>query len=286
MRDLLKKRKLDSHKGDYGRVGIIGGSSGMAGAPYLTAISSLRTGSGYSYALIPSTIESIMSIKLTEAIVRPVEDDGTGHFTMESLQDILMYIKDMDALALGPGMGVDGDRTYLVKEIMKNAKVPIVLDADALNCISQIPHILEEHNNPLIITPHPGELSRLLDVSIDKIQERRVYYSEYVAKKYNVVVVLKGHRTVVASPKLGIYINETGNPGMATAGSGDVLTGMIASLLAQGLKSFDAARLGVHLHGIAGDVAKEKIGEYSMIASDIVDNIYLAINKYHFKEDR
>ena len=286
MRDLLKKRKLDSHKGDYGRVGIVGGSSGMAGAPYLTTMSSLRTGSGYSYALIPSTIESIMSIKLTEAIVKAISDDGIGHFSMESLQDILMYIKDMDSLAVGPGMGVDGDRTYLVKEILKNSKVPIVLDADALNCVSEMPHILEEHNSPLIITPHPGELSRLLDVSIEKIQEKRVYYSEYIAKRYNIVVVLKGHRTVVASPKLGIYINETGNPGMATAGSGDVLTGMIASLLAQGLKSFDAARLGVHLHGIAGDIAREKIGEYSMIAGDIVDNIYLAIRQYHFKDEK
>ena len=286
MRDLLKKRKLDSHKGDYGRVGIVGGSSGMAGAPYLTTMSSLRTGSGYSYALIPSTIESIMSIKLTEAIVKAISDDGIGHFSMESLQDILMYIKDMDSLAVGPGMGVDGDRTYLVKEILKNSKVPIVLDADALNCVSEMPHILEEHNSPLIITPHPGELSRLLDVSIEKIQEKRVYYREYIAKRYNIVVVLKGHRTVVASPKLGIYINETGNPGMATAGSGDVLTGMIASLLAQGLKSFDAARLGVHLHGIAGDIAREKIGEYSMIAGDIVDNIYLAIRQYHFKDEK
>lgn len=283
MKDLLRRRKIDSHKGDYGRVGIIGGSTGMAGAPYLASLASLRTGCGYTYTLIPSALETVMSIKLTEGIVRPIKDDGVGHFTMESLQDILMHIKDMDALAVGVGMGVDGDRTYIVREIIKNAKVPIVLDADAINCLSNEPHILENHETPIIITPHPGELARLLDISIEEIQKKRVYYSEYIAKKHNIIVVLKGHRTVVASPKLGIYINETGNPGMATAGSGDVLTGMIASLLAQGLKSFDATKLGVHLHGLAGDITKEKIGEYGMIATDIIESIPFAIDSYSFK---
>lgn len=286
MKDLLRRRKIDAQKGDYGRVAIIGGSTGMVGAPYMASLASLRTGSGYAYTLVPSALETIMSIKLTEGIVRPIEDDGMGHFTMESLQDILMYIKNMDSLALGVGMGVDGDRTYIIREIIKNAKVPIVLDADAINCISNEPHILDNHESSLIITPHPGELSRFLDISIEEIQKKRVYYSEYIAKKYNMIVVLKGHRTVVASPKLGIYINETGNPGMATAGSGDVLTGMIASLLGQGLKAFDAAKLGVHLHGIAGDIAKDKMGEYGMIASDIIENIPFAINSYSFKDGK
>nr|WP_300005236.1 NAD(P)H-hydrate dehydratase [Tissierella sp.] len=286
MRDLLKRRKAESHKGNFGRAAVIGGSTGMTGAAYMASLSALRTGAGYSYTLVPEKLETIMSIKLTESIIRPIEDGGRGHFTMESLQDILKYTKDMDALAIGTGMGVDGDRTYLVKEIIRNAKVPMVLDADGINCISENPHILEGHEKPVIITPHPGELSKFLDVSIENIQEKRVYYSEYVAKKYNVIVVLKGHRTVVASPKLGIYINETGNPGMATAGSGDVLTGMIVSLLAQGLKPFDAARLGVHLHGIAGDIARNNIGEYGMIASDIIENIPKAINAYNFKDDK
>lgn len=243
MKNLLKKRRLDSHKGDYGRVGVIGGSTGMTGAPYLSTLASLRTGAGYAYTLVPSALENIMSIKVTEGIVRPIEDNGVGHFTMESLQDILMYIKNMDSIALGVGMGVDGDRTYIIREVIKAAKVPIVLDADAINCLSNTTHILDNHESSLIITPHPGELSKFLDISIEEIQKKRVYYSEYIAKKYNIIVVLKGHRTVVASPKSGIYINETGNPGMATAGSGDVLTGMIASLLAQGLNPFDATKL-------------------------------------------
>ena len=286
MKNLLKRRKIDSHKGNYGRVAVIGGSTGMIGAPYLASLSALRSGAGYSYTLIPKKLETIMSIKLTESIIRPIEDRDRGHFTMESLQDILMYIKDMDSLAIGTGMGVDGDRTYLVKEIIRNAKVPMVLDADGINCLSDNPHILEGHEKPLIITPHPGELSKFLDISIGKIQEKRVYYSEYVAKKYNVIVVLKGHRTVVASPRLGIYINETGNAGMATAGSGDVLTGIISSFLAQGLDPFDAAKLGVHLHGMAGDLTRDQIGEYGMIASDMIQNIPKAINLYSFKDKK
>lgn len=281
MRKLLKKRDENSHKGDYGKVAIIGGSVELTGAAYLAAMASLRTGSGYVYSLIPASLQTIMSIKLTEAIIKPVQDGGTGHFIMDSLQDILKDIKGMDAIALGPGMGVDANRTFLVKEIVKNARVPIVLDADAINCISDDTDALKDHKTSIVITPHPGELARFLDISIEKLEEKRVYYSELVAKKHNIIVVLKGHRTVVASPRQGIYINETGNPGMASAGSGDVLTGMIASLMGQGIRAFDAAKLGVHLHGIAGDLAKEEMGEYGMIARDIIRNLPLAIKTYN-----
>lgn len=284
MKSLIVKRKANSHKGDYGRVGVIGGSTGFTGAPYLTSLASLRTGSGYVFTFIPRTLESVMSIKLTEAIIRPIEDKNTGHFTMESLQDIFKYIKELDVLAVGPGMGVDADRTYLVKEIIKNSDIPIVLDADGLNCISNESHILKANRTPIIVTPHPGELARFLGIEIKKLQERRVYYSEITAKEYNVVVVLKGNKTVVASPKEGIYINDTGNPGMATAGSGDVLTGMVASFLGQGIDPFPAAKLGVHLHGMAGDISRDRLGEYGMIASDIIHDIPGAIKKYGFNK--
>ena len=281
MRDLLKKRKDDTHKGNYGRVGVIGGSVGFTGAPYLASLASLRTGSGYAYTLIPRELQTVMSIKLTEAIIRPIEDGGTGSFTMESLQDVIKYIKNMDVLAIGPGMGVDADRIYLVKNIIKNAKIPIVLDADAINCFSSNPEMLKDHENTIVATPHPGEMAKVLNISIEALQEKRVYYSELIAESYNIIVVLKGHETVVASPDGDTYINYTGNPGMATAGTGDVLTGMIASLLGQGINPFVAAKLGVYLHGIAGDITKEQLGEYGMIASDIIDNIPLAINSYN-----
>lgn len=283
MKALLGKRNVETHKGNYGRVGVIGGSIGFTGAPYLSSLGALRSGSGYVYTLVPQYLQTIMSIKLTEAIIRPVYDNKTGNFTMESWQDILKYIKEMDALAVGPGMGIDADRIYIVKEIIKNAKVPVVLDADAIGCISSNPKMLKNHRSTIVATPHPGEMAKLLDISIEKLQEKRVYYSELIAKKYNMTIVLKGHKTVVASPTQGIYINDTGNPGMATAGSGDILTGMIASFLGQGIKPFEAAKLGVHIHGIAGDITNEEFGEYGMIATDIMKNIPLAIKKYNVK---
>lgn len=281
MEGLLEKRRVNTHKGNYGRVGIIGGSIGFTGAPYLASLASLRTGSGYAYTLVPGEISEVMSIKLIEAIVRPIEDNRKGSFTMESLQDILKYTKDMDALAIGPGMGVDADRTYIVKKIIKNVDAPIVLDADAINCISNDPDMLMEHKGIIIATPHPGEMAKFLDISIEKLQKNRVHYSELISKRYNIIIVLKGYKTVVAHPNGHTYINNTGNPGMATAGTGDILTGMIASLLGQGINPFVAAKLGVYLHGIAGDITKEQLGEYGMIASDIIDNIPLAINSYN-----
>lgn len=281
LKNLLPKRIEDSHKGTYGRVGIIGGSKGMTGAPYLASQAALRTGTGLVYTMVPKYIETIMSIKLTEAIIRPIEDKGKGHFTKESLPEIIKEIESLDTIGIGPGLGIDGDRLYLIEEIIKAYKKPIVLDADAINCISMNLNILLNRYNPIIITPHPGELGRLLGKSTKEIQENRIYYSKYASGKYNIIVVLKGFNTIVASPKDDVYINETGNPGMATAGSGDVLTGMIASLLGQGLKPIDAAKLGVFCHGLAGDLGSLEKGEYGLIASDILDNIPYVFKEIH-----
>lgn len=281
LKNLLPKRIEDSHKGTYGRVGIIGGSKGMTGAPYLASQAALRTGTGLVYTMVPKYIETIMSIKLTEAIIRPIEDKGKGHFTKESLPEIIKEIESLDTIGIGPGLGIDGDRLYLIEEIIKAYKKPIVLDADAINCISMNPNILLNRYNPIIITPHPGELGRLLGKSTREIQENRIYYSKYASGKYNIIVVLKGFNTIVASPKDDVYINETGNPGMATAGSGDVLTGMIASLLGQGLKPIAAAKLGVFCHGLAGDLGSLEKGEYGLIASDILDNIPYVFKEIH-----
>ncbi len=281
LKNFLPKRIEDSHKGTYGRVGIIGGSKGMTGAPYLASQAALRTGTGLVYTMVPKYIETIMSVKLTEAIIRPIEDKGKGHFTKESLPEIIKEIESLDTIGIGPGLGIDGDRLYLIEEIIKAYKKPIVLDADAINCISMNPNILLNRYNPIIITPHPGELGRLLGKSTKEIQENRIYYSKYASGKYNIIVVLKGFNTIVASPKDDVYINETGNPGMATAGSGDVLTGMIASLLGQGLKPIDAAKLGVFCHGLAGDLGSLEKGEYGLIASDILDNIPYVFKEIH-----
>ena len=272
MLKLLPKRKSDTHKGTYGRVGIIG-KQGMTGAPYLSSQAALRVGAGLVYTIVPKSLETIMCIKLTEVIVKSIEDKGKGHFVKESIIEVLGTTKDMDVIAIGPGLGIDIERIYFLEEIIKSSKIPMVIDADGINCISHNPNILLNSKKDIIITPHPGEMARLLKKSIKEIQGNREYYAKYTAKKYNIYVVLKGHNTIVASPNGEIYVNNTGNPGMAAAGSGDLLTGIILGLWGQGLSSFDAAKLGVYFHGIAGDLACEDKGEYGVIATDILENI-------------
>lgn len=281
MKSLLPKRVKESHKGTYGRVAIIGGSRGMVGAPYLTTMAALRTGTGLVYSIVPKSLEDIMSIKLTEVIVKSVEDNDKGYFTKDSIFGILRGIEGIDSIAIGPGMGVDEERTQLIKEIVNNYKGPIVLDADGINCLSLDPEFLYNCNKPIIVTPHPGELARFLGISVKEIQENRIYYSKYTSEKYNIIVVLKGFKTVVAAPTGEVYVNTTGNPGMATAGSGDVLTGVIASFIGQGIEPVDAAKLGVFCHGLAGDLAEIYKGEYGIIATDILENIPYSIKKIH-----
>ncbi len=274
---MLPKRDKASHKGTFGRVGIIAGSMGMTGAACLASMAALRTGSGLVYSIIPKSLEEVLSIKLTEAIIKPVEDGGTGHFTMDSFRDIMAIIEDMDVIAIGPGIGVDEQRLELIKRILLEYKKPIILDADGINLISLDTTILSKRQGHTVITPHPGELSRLLGISIGDIQKRRLECSKFTSNKYNTITVLKGANTVVTDSGEKIYINSTGNPGMATAGSGDVLTGMITSFIGQGISPYEGAILGVYCHGLAGDLASRDKGEYGMIASDILDNIPYSI---------
>ncbi|NMA86916.1 MAG: NAD(P)H-hydrate dehydratase [Tissierellia bacterium] len=272
----LPKRNSNSHKGNYGRIGIIAGSQGMIGSAYLASMAALRSGAGLVYNIVPKSLLEIFSIKLIEAIILPVEDNNTGYFTLNSLKDIENIIKDKDVLALGPGIGVDNERKELVKYILLNYKGPIVLDADGLNCISHNPSILSKRKGATVLTPHPGEMARLLNTSIDKIQQDRIEYSKNFSKEYDIILALKGYKTIVTNGE-DLYINTTGNPGMATAGSGDVLTGIITSFIGQGLEPFKAAKLGVYIHGLAGDLVKIHKGEYGLIARDIVENIPKAI---------
>jgi len=209
-----------------------------------------------------------------------VEDKGTGHFVLDSLEEISKIVKDLDVLALGPGMGVDEGRMELVRKLIISFNKPIVVDADGLNCISKIGlDILKYRKSDTIITPHPGEFSRLVGVTISDVQKNRVEYSREISNKYNIITVLKGSETVITNPEGDVYINTTGNPGMATAGSGDVLTGVIASFLGQGIKAYESAILGVYCHGLAGDLAKADKGEYGMIARDILEKIPHSIKK-------
>lgn len=273
---LLKDRDKDTHKGTYGKVGIVAGSYGMTGASYLSSMSSLRTGSGLVYTVIPDRLLDIMSIKLTECVLKPVHSEY-GYFDDTSIEEVLEAINKCNCIVLGPGIGTHDKTKEFVKEILLNYNNTIILDADGLNCIKDNIDILKNRKSKTIITPHEMEMKRLIEKTALDF-ENRVILAKDFSYNYNIVTVLKGHDTVVADSDKSFSINPTGNPGMATAGSGDVLTGIIASLVGQGLDAFDAARCGVYLHGLAGDIAKKQKGEYGLIASDILENIPYAIS--------
>lgn len=274
---LLPKRDKNTHKGDYGRVGIIAGSIGMTGASYLTSMSALRTGTGLVYLYIPKSLNSILEIKTTEVITKPLEDNNKGYFINKSLENI-DRLDNYNVLAVGPGLGQRKETIEFINKIVKNYEGKLVLDADGINIVSKKVDILKKRKGITIITPHPGELSRLIGTNIKEIQKNRIKYAIKVSKEFKVIVVLKGHNTVVAYNDL-LYVNNTGNPGMATAGSGDVLTGIISSFIAQGINEFDACRLGVYLHGLSGDYMKELYGEYGLLASDILEGLPKILKK-------
>lgn len=260
---IFKKRNDFTHKGYYGKLSIFAGSLSMTGAPYFASLAAMRTGCGLSYLYIDKDIQDILSVKLSETIVRTNDNYD---------------LTDMDAVLFGPAWSFFDDRDKIYKDIIASNK-KLVIDADGL-------HYLKKYADKLayraVITPHFAELARLLDVDIEKIIEDPKKYARIASDKYEVVVVLKGHNTIVMNKDIE-YINNTGNPGMATAGSGDVLSGIIASLIAQGFKVFNAAKFGVYLHGLAGDLAKEKYTEYSLIASDIIEFIPKAIKLMEVK---
>lgn len=277
MKNILLNRTLDSHKGTFGRVAVIAGSKGMTGAPCLVSNSALKTGSGLVYLLTANSLVDILSIKLTEPIIKGFGSKEKEFLSFDSYNDIYEALENMDVLVLGPGIGVCEERKKLVREILLNSNIPIVLDADGLNCIKDDLDVLKNKKSEIVVTPHPGEMARLLKLATKEIQENREKIAMDFSKEYSVTVVLKGKNTVVASQNGEKYINMTGNPGMATAGSGDVLSGVIGSLIGQGIDTYEAAKLGVYIHGLAGDISSNEKSEYGVIASDIQDNIPYAI---------
>jgi NAD(P)H-hydrate epimerase len=272
-------RKLDTHKGDYGKVFVIAGSIGMTGAASLTSLSALRIGAGMVGLGIPESLNQILEAKLTEVITYPLEETNDVSIDLKAYDRILKLIDKYDILAIGPGVSLNKSTQELIRKIVVEINKPIILDADGLNAfVGNLDDLKNKKTNSLIITPHLKEFSRLFEISADELRKKREDLTRQVSSEYNMTTVLKGYRTIVAS-SLKIYVNDTGNPGMATAGSGDVLTGIIAGLRAQGLDDFESASLGVWLHGKAGDLAKEEKGEMSIIASDILENLNLAIRK-------
>ncbi len=270
---VFSKRRSDTHKGDYGHVLIVAGSAGLTGAAYLSSEAALLMGSGLVTCAIPKSLNEIMEKKLTEVMTLPLEDKKKGYFLASAFSRIKEFSDKADVAAIGPGISQKNETKRLVKKLIQNLDIPMVLDADGINCIADKPSILNKAKKSLVITPHPGEISRLIYKETAYIQKNRKNVAEEVSKKYNVTVVLKGMNTVIASPDGRISINKTGNPGMASGGVGDVLTGIIASLIGQKFTPFNAAKYGVYLHGVAGDIAAEEKGEVSLRAQDVLNNI-------------
>jgi NAD(P)H-hydrate epimerase len=268
----LPPRPLDSNKGTYGRVLIVSGSRGMSGAAVLCAGAALRGGAGLVRLAVPEGILPIVASANPCYTTAPLLEDSHGRLTAAALPELLELIRDNSAAGLGPGLGQSADVGSIVAAALEQTRTPLVLDADALNVLVGHLDALSKHQGPVILTPHPGEFARLLGCDIPTVQARREELAARFAATHAVVLILKGHRTVVTDGRR-LYLNTTGNPGMATGGSGDVLTGLLAALVGQKLEPFAAAQLGVYLHGLAGDLARAQVGEPSLIATDLLHHL-------------
>lgn len=269
----VPNRPIDANKGTMGTLLSICGSFGMAGAAILAGKSALRCGVGLEKLAIPKSIYPIAAGSILESVFLPLSETSDGKISRTNIPRLLLEAKKSTAVLLGCGLSVCDDTKALVKSFVENCAAPMVLDADALNCIADNPEILKKRKSDIIITPHPGEMGRLCGITAKEVNADRVDVALSFAKKYGVITVLKGSGTIIASPNGQALLNTTGNSGMATGGSGDVLAGMTAGLLAQGKSAFDCAAAAVYLHGLAGDFAAEKLGKISMLPSDIIDCI-------------
>ncbi len=280
MAPLVKRRDRQAHKGHFGHCLIIAGSPGKTGAAALTANSAVRTGAGLVTLAIPESLNQILEVKTTEAMTLPLPDASTGHLTTHVLPVLERQLPGKQALAIGPGIDRRPAGVTVVHTLIETVSVPMVIDADGLNALSEDITVLHRKRSAnIVLTPHPGEMSRLLGSSIPDVAAIRISVAQEFARTYGVYIILKGARTIVAAPNGMAAINGSGNPGMASGGMGDVLTGVIVSLLGQGYTTWNACRLGVFLHGLAGDMVAMEQGETGMTATDLIERIPLAFNR-------
>lgn len=285
---VLRKRIADSHKGTYGHVFVIAGSSGKTGAAILSARSCMRAGAGAVTIGVPDSHFQMFQGRVTEEMTVSLPGTSQGTVAMHAAETALEFIRSKaDAVVLGPGIGTNDDVRSFVREVILRSSKPMLIDADALNCLEGDTGPLRGADCGIAITPHPGEMRRLLRgtspvMDSRDVNERRIDVARSFAVDHGVVCVLKGVPTVVASPEGGVFINQTGNPGMATAGSGDVLSGIIGALIGQGASLLDASICGVYLHGSAGDCAIQDKGEHSLVASDIIEYLPSAFRNIRY----
>ncbi|HOJ77116.1 MAG TPA: NAD(P)H-hydrate dehydratase [Bacillota bacterium] len=262
--EIVPKRQPTAHKGSNGHVLVVGGSQGMTGAPVITALGALRIGCG------------LVTIGIRDGLWLP---DKPLEAMVTTWSELSVNLTKYDCIVVGPGMTTATDGVDFLKELLNKAEVPLVIDADALNILAANQQLLQQLKQPVILTPHPGEMSRLAGIPVSEVQRDRVALAQRMSRHNNIVVILKGARTIISLPDGEVYINSTGNPGMATAGMGDALAGVIGGLIAQGLTINDAALAGVYIHGLAGDIVSEAVGAVGYITSDLLLTIPKALGK-------
>ncbi|SFG00322.1 NAD(P)H-hydrate epimerase [Desulfotomaculum arcticum] len=278
--EIWPSRKGPEHKGDFGRVLVVAGSRGMSGAAVLAAEAAARIGAGLVTLGVPSAIHDIAENKLTEVMTFPLAETAKGNISHTTLKDILDRCHSSDVIAIGPGLGTGTETSTLVQDIIMNITIPCVLDADGLNAMAGKAGLFKSVKSNLVLTPHPGEMARLTGHSVKEIQQNRIGITARKAKEWGCSILLKGAKTIICGPDGSIYINGTGNPGMASGGSGDVLTGIIAGLMAQGLTPVNAAVAGAFIHGRAGDVTAQEMGMSGMLAGDLLQRIPHVTKEY------
>ena len=261
----LPDRDPWGHKGTFGKILLLCGSRGFTGAAYLAAMGALRSGAGLTFLGVPESIYAIEAVKLNEPVVFPLPEDG-GKLSFLAVSEILERLPQMDAVLVGCGLGQSKGTLSVVKAVLEHAACPVVLDADGINVMKEHKDILRGRTYPTILTPHDGEFLRFGGT----IGENRMESAAYFAREWNCILLLKGHRTCITDGEKG-YLNGTGNPGMAVGGSGDVLAGILVSLLGQGIPPLEAAACAAWLHGAAGDICAQEIGQYGMLPTDMLE---------------
>ncbi|MBF0468050.1 MAG: NAD(P)H-hydrate dehydratase [Desulfamplus sp.] len=268
---MFRPREPQSHKGTYGHLLVVAGSTGKTGAAALAANAAMACGTGLVTLAVPESINSTIEPQVTEPMTFPLPESNKGHISHSALNILLKeLVADKKVIAAGPGLGTDESTIKLVHGMVEEIALPMILDADALNAIAMNPYILKSRKAPTIVTPHPGEMARLTGKSTSEVQRNRIETATHFAVEFNATVVLKGASTLIALPDGTVHICPTGNPGMASGGMGDVLTGMIAGLAAQGFNEYQAAIAGVYIHGLCGDILAHKRGASGFVASDII----------------
>lgn len=290
VRATLPERPADAHKGSFGHALLVGGSPGLTGAVALAGEAALRTGAGKVTVGVPQSLNPILEVKLTEVMSLPLAETGAQTVAVEAAEPLVAWTGRCQAVGLGGGMGTDDGPGEFLRDFLAGTNLPVVLDADALRLLAARPELFREllagRARPAILTPHPGEMAALMGLPVDAVERYRVDAAREVAQNWRSVLVLKGAHTVIATPEGELYLNPTGNAGLATGGTGDVLTGVLTSLLAQGMAPAPAAVAGVYLHGLAGDLASAEAGRVGMSAGDVVRRLPAAVQRVLAAEPR